>query len=85
LISSGSMAYAYFTVHQETNLWPIQNGGELSALFCWSLLLIVMFGPGKFAVDAFLPRRTATAAPAPVSTSGSESAPEPAPHPLTTR
>ncbi|MYW01957.1 DoxX family protein [Streptomyces sp. SID3343] len=70
LVSSGSMAYAYFTVHQENNLWPIQNGGEPSAMFCWSLLLIVVFGPGSFALDSLLPRRaasTATAA-APAST-----------------
>ncbi len=38
LIASGSMAYAYFGVHQQAALWPIQNGGELSALFCWELL-----------------------------------------------
>src|SRR5882757_1317831 len=27
LITSGSMAYAYFDVHQQAALWPIQNGG----------------------------------------------------------
>jgi putative oxidoreductase len=51
LISSGSMAYAYFTVHQERALWPIQNGGELSALYAWAFLLIVITGPGAWAVD----------------------------------
>ncbi|MGC0416425.1 DoxX family protein [Embleya sp. AB8] len=50
-LSSGSMAYAYFTEHQKLHVWPIQNGGELSVLFCWSLLLIVVFGSGSFALE----------------------------------
>ncbi|GAA2101542.1 DoxX family protein [Kitasatospora saccharophila] len=49
-IASGSMAYAYFTVHQENALFPIQNGGESSVLFCWAFLLIVVLGPGSFAL-----------------------------------
>ena len=48
LVSSGSMAYAYFTVHQEAALWPVQNGGEPSVLFCWSFLLIAVIGPGTW-------------------------------------
>ncbi|WP_030249040.1 DoxX family protein [Streptomyces violens] len=51
LISSGSMAYAYFSVHQGEALWPIQNGGEPSALFCWAFLLLVFTGPGTWALD----------------------------------
>jgi putative oxidoreductase len=51
LLSSGSMAYAYFAVHQERALWPIQNGGELSALYAWAFLLIVIIGPGAWAID----------------------------------
>jgi putative oxidoreductase len=50
IISSGSMAYAYFTVHAEHALMPIQNGGEPSTMFCWSFLLIAAFGPGAFAL-----------------------------------
>ncbi|GII21582.1 DoxX family protein [Planosporangium mesophilum] len=56
LLASGSMAFAYFTVHQERGLWPIQNGGELAALFCWSFLLIVVVGPGRWSVDRLLGR-----------------------------
>src|SRR6478609_10778185 len=40
LVASGSMAYAYFTVHQENALFPLQNGGESAVLFCWAFLLI---------------------------------------------
>ncbi|MEU5241713.1 DoxX family protein [Streptomyces lydicus] len=51
LVSSGSMAYAYFSVHQGTALWPIQNGGEASAMFCWAFLLLFFTGPGAWALD----------------------------------
>ncbi|MFI1187355.1 DoxX family protein [Streptomyces californicus] len=51
LLASGSMAYAYFTVHQPESLLPIENGGEPSALFCWAFLLIVFTGPGAIALD----------------------------------
>jgi putative oxidoreductase len=61
-VSSGSMAYAYFDVHQPSALWPIQNGGELSVLFCWSLLLLVFTGSGALGVDRLLSRRTSQAA-----------------------
>ncbi|PJN40792.1 DoxX family protein [Streptomyces sp. CB02959] len=50
-ISSGSMAYAYFSMHQPNSLWPIQNGGEAAAMFCWAFLLIVFTGPGSWALD----------------------------------
>ncbi|MFI5688270.1 DoxX family protein [Streptomyces sp. NPDC051636] len=61
LIASGSMAYAYFDVHQKAALWPIQNGGELSVLFCWSFLLLVFTGSGAFGLDRLPARRTAVA------------------------
>ena len=58
LVASGSMAYAYFDVHQRAALWPIQNGGELPVLFCWAFLLLVFTGSGAFAVDGLLARRS---------------------------
>ncbi|MFD7865807.1 DoxX family protein [Streptomyces sp. NPDC059783] len=51
LIGSGSMAFAYFDVHQRTGLLPIENGGEPAALFCWALLLLTVTGPGALAAD----------------------------------
>ncbi|WEO97677.1 DoxX family protein [Streptomyces sp. FXJ1.172] len=60
LIASGSMAYAYFDVHQRIALWPIQNGGELSVLFCWAFLLLVFTGSGAFGLDRLFGGRTAT-------------------------
>ncbi|GGR90253.1 integral membrane protein [Streptomyces humidus] len=57
-LASGSMAYAYFDVHQRHALWPMQNGGEPSAMFCWAFLLLVFTGSGALGLDRFLPRRT---------------------------
>jgi putative oxidoreductase len=51
-LASGSMAYAYFTVHAGHSLWPILNGGELAVLFCWSFLLLAITGPGPWSLDA---------------------------------
>ncbi|MGW0858836.1 DoxX family protein [Streptomyces sp. NPDC002690] len=56
-ISSGSMAYAYFSVHQSHGPLPLQNDGEPSAVFCWVFLLLAFTGPGAAAVDRLL-RRT---------------------------
>ncbi|MEU0003538.1 DoxX family protein [Streptomyces sp. NPDC006314] len=59
LIASGSMAYAYFDVHQRAALWPIQNGGEPAALFCWAFFLLVFTGSGAFGLDRLVGRRAA--------------------------
>jgi putative oxidoreductase len=56
LISSGSMAYAYFVVHQPEGAVPLTNGGEAAAMFCWSFFLLAVLGPGPWALDALLSR-----------------------------
>ncbi|MER7955260.1 DoxX family protein [Streptomyces sp. NPDC096030] len=57
LLASGSMAYAYFKVHQPEGLFPLENGGESAALFCWAFLLLVFTGPGAFALDGLFGSR----------------------------
>ncbi|MEU0689113.1 DoxX family protein [Streptomyces uncialis] len=57
-ISSGSMAYAYFKVHQPEALWPLQNSGEASAMFCWAFLLLVFTGSGALGLDRLLASRS---------------------------
>ncbi|MEU8116869.1 DoxX family protein [Micromonospora sp. NPDC048947] len=57
LLASGSMAYAYFVVHQPDALLPLHNGGERAALFCWAFLLVAALGPGAWALDTLLARR----------------------------
>ncbi|MER5863410.1 DoxX family protein [Kitasatospora sp. NPDC002040] len=59
VVCSGSMAYAYFSVHQENALFPIQNGGVASALYSWAFLLLAATGPGALALDGLLARRSA--------------------------
>ncbi|MET9529324.1 MULTISPECIES: DoxX family protein [unclassified Streptomyces] len=66
-IASGSMAFAYFHVHQPNALWPIQNGGEPSVMFCWAFLLLVFTGPGALALDSLLVTRRRATEPAPVA------------------
>jgi putative oxidoreductase len=58
-ISSGSMAFAYFKIHQPNALLPIENGGEPAVMFCWALLLLVFTGSGAFALDRLLAARGA--------------------------
>lgn len=57
VICSGSMAYAYFVVHQPVALLPMNNGGELAAMFCWAFLMIATLGPGRWSLDALLTRQ----------------------------
>jgi putative oxidoreductase len=54
LICSGSMAYAYFSVHQSSALLPIDNGGEPAVMFCWAFLLIACLGPGAYSLGTLL-------------------------------
>ncbi|MFE2434637.1 DoxX family protein [Streptomyces sp. NPDC059409] len=58
VICSGSMAYAYFKVHQPGALWPLENGGEAPAMFCWAFLLLAFTGSGAFGLDRLLSRRS---------------------------
>jgi putative oxidoreductase len=67
LLASGSMAYAYFVVHQQHGLLPISNGGEPAVLFCWSFLLVAVLGPGSWALDAMFRRSRAAEAGTPVA------------------
>ena len=52
-IASGEMAWAYFQVHAPRNFWPMLNGGELAALYCFLFLYFAAIGSGKLSVDAF--------------------------------
>ena len=51
-ICSGQMAVAYFLIHQKDGLFPIQNHGELAALYSFVFLLIAVRGSGMWSVDA---------------------------------
>ncbi|HEY8550268.1 MAG TPA: DoxX family protein [Vicinamibacterales bacterium] len=51
-LASGQMAVAYFMVHFPNAFWPIQNQGELAALYCFVFLYIASRGAGIWSVDA---------------------------------
>ena len=53
-LASGEMAVAYFTAHQPNGVWPIQNGGELAALYAFIFLYIAAKGSGRWSVAAVL-------------------------------
>ena len=55
-IASGEMAVAYFMVHQPQGGWPIQNQGELAALYCFAFLYIATRGAGIWSADAAMRR-----------------------------
>lgn len=50
-ILSGLMAFAYFIAHAPQNFWPILNGGELAAMFCFVFLYFTAAGGGKWSAD----------------------------------
>ena len=50
LLASGEMAVAYFRSHAGQGFWPIQNRGELAALYSFLFLYIACRGGGKWRV-----------------------------------
>jgi putative oxidoreductase len=50
-VCSGEMAYAYFTAHQPSGTWPIQNRGELAALYAFVFQYIATRGTGIWGVE----------------------------------
>jgi putative oxidoreductase len=49
---SGEMAFAYFLVHAPQGFWPMLNGGELAALYCFLFLFLAAAGPGPWSLDS---------------------------------
>ncbi|HSK08529.1 MAG TPA: DoxX family protein [Vicinamibacterales bacterium] len=47
-IASGEMAVAYFWRHAPSGFWPIQNRGELAALYCFIFLYVATRGSGRW-------------------------------------
>lgn len=57
-LMSGMMAVAYFQFHAMSGgLFPLVNGGELAALYCWVFLYLVFSGPGALSVDGILAKK----------------------------
>jgi putative oxidoreductase len=60
-IVAGECAVIFWWMHfgQSGNIFPVSNGGESAVLFCFTFLYLVFAGPGAFAVDGLLKRRSA--------------------------
>jgi len=56
-ISSGEMAYAYWSSHGLTAILPLINRGELAILYCFLFLYIASKGSGLFSIDYLLENR----------------------------
>ena len=50
-VLSGFTAVAYWTVHASQSPYPINNGGELAALYCFVFFYLIFAGPGPYALD----------------------------------
>ena len=56
-LAGGMASFAYFLGHAPRAFAPIQNGGDRSATYCFFFLLLVAWGPGRWALDGLRKRR----------------------------
>ena len=56
-ILSGFTAAAYFMAHAGKGFYPVLNGGELAALYCFVFLYFTFAGAGPWSVDALMERK----------------------------
>jgi putative oxidoreductase len=56
-LASGRMAFAYFLVQQPRGSLPIQNRGELAALYAFLFLYFASKGSGIWSLDSVLRKR----------------------------
>jgi putative oxidoreductase len=65
-ILSGMMAIGYFQMHAPAGFWPLQNKGELAAVYCFLFLFLSVTGGGSWSVDRLLRRNVSEAQPLPL-------------------
>jgi putative oxidoreductase len=58
ILASGTMAVAYWQFHalEKGSVLPIQNGGELAALYCFVFLFFAARGGGSISLDRHIGR-----------------------------
>jgi putative oxidoreductase len=62
-VLAGQMAVAYFMAHAPRGFWPLLNGGELAALYCFAFLYLAAAGGGVWSIDqVWRARRTSPTA-----------------------
>ena len=55
-LAAGFCAVGYWMIHGMQGFFPILNGGETIALYCFVWLYIATAGPGPWSVDAAMKR-----------------------------
>jgi putative oxidoreductase len=60
---SGEMAVAYFMAHAAQGFFPLQNRGELAALYSFVFLFLAVAGGGAWSLENLIWRRSGTATP----------------------
>ena len=50
-LASGTMAFAYWIAHAPRDLFPTNNGGDASILYCFIFLYLVFAGGGAWSID----------------------------------
>lgn len=56
-LAAGFCAVGYWAVHGMQAFFPILNGGELIALYCFVFLYLTAAGPGPWSLDAVIRRK----------------------------
>ena len=62
-ILCGFTAVAYFMVHAGRSFYPVVNGGELAAVYCFVFLYFVFAGAGLLSLDALMNRKAIDRSP----------------------
>lgn len=56
-LASGFCAVGYFYAHAGQGFFPILNGGELIALYCFVFLYLAFAGAGPWSLDAIVRKK----------------------------
>lgn len=56
-LAAGFCAVGYWAIHGLQSPFPILNGGETIALYCFVFLYLVAAGPGPWSVDAAMRKK----------------------------
>ncbi|MDP2116546.1 MAG: DoxX family protein [Brevundimonas sp.] len=56
-LAAGFCAVGYWIAHGMQGFFPILNGGELIALYCFVFLYLAAAGPGPWSLDAVMRRK----------------------------
>lgn len=56
-LSAGFCAVGYWAVHGTGDFFPLINGGETIALYCFVFLYLMVAGPGAWSIDGILRKK----------------------------